>query len=181
MSEHLKLSEKQFLLVLNGPSCGGKSSVAKIILEKYSGIYNAKSDQIKWLISGYKSVTYREVVDDMTMATIDQALLYGLPVIKEGGLWVLDKLKELAKKHSVSFFIANISAPKEVLDERFQERIQAKKNGARIANVDPARFDEIHELFLKTKTDTPLSFDSSASSPEDIAREIVAYIQTNLK
>jgi predicted kinase len=176
-----KLSPKQFLLVINGPSCGGKSSVANVILEKYGGIFHAKSDTIKWLISGYKPAEQREAVHQITMATIRVALEHKLSVIKEGALYESEKLARLAKKLRVPYFVANVSAPKEVLRKRFRMRIEAKKKGARIANTSPKRFWELHEMYLENKTASPLEFDSSRQSPQAIAKAIVGYIQKHVK
>ena len=51
----MKITENQFILILNGPSCGGKSSIADILMSKYEGLFNSKGDKIKWLISQYES------------------------------------------------------------------------------------------------------------------------------
>lgn len=175
-----KLVSKQFLLLVNGPSCGGKSTVSKILLEKYGGIFNAKGDHIKWLISDYDAPTHRGIVHEMTLELADIALLNGLSVLKEGGLFKPENLIELAKKHNAAFFVANIAAPKEALDQRFLERIEAKKNGAKISNVDPKRFGELYEMYLETKMESSLEFDSSVQAPEEIAKAISEYIKAHI-
>jgi predicted kinase len=175
-----KLSSKQFLLIVNGPSCGGKSSVSNIIFEKYGGIFNANSDRIKWLISDYEATTHRNIVHKMTLELIKVALKEGLSILKEGGLFNPEEVVQIAKDHDIPLFIANISAPKEVLDQRFLERIEAKKNGAKISNVDPERFNELFEMYLDTKMDSPLEFDSSVQTPEQISTAITDYIQTHI-
>ena len=175
-----KLSSKQFLLILNGPSCGGKTTTANILIEKYGGIFNAQSDRIKWLISDYDADTQRGIVHQMTLATIDVALKNNLSVLKQGALYEPENIIQIAKDLNVPVFIANVSAPKEVLDMRFLKRIEAKKNGERIANVDPLRFQELYDMYLATKMETTLEFDSSAQSPEDIAALISKHIQDEL-
>ncbi len=175
-----KLASKEFLLLVNGPSCGGKSTVSKILLEKYGGIFNAKGDHIKWLISDYDAATHRGVVHEMTLELVKIALVNKLSVLKEGGLFEPEKLVDIAKEHNVAFFVVNISAPKKVLDSRFLERIEAKKNGAKISNVDPKRFDELYKMYLSTKMESPLEFDSSVQAPEEIAAAIAGYIQAHI-
>ncbi|MFC1608746.1 hypothetical protein ACFL3M_01015 [Patescibacteria group bacterium] len=88
---------------------------------------------------------------------------------------------EVAEEFNIPVFVANVSAPREVLDERFSERIEAKKKGAKISNVDPERFWEFCEMHYENKMETPLEFDSSVQSPEEIACAIVKHIQSNLK
>jgi uridine kinase len=79
-----KLTDKPFFLIINGPSCGGKSTVSKIIHEKWSEIYLASGDKIKWQISDYKSSVYMGAVYKMVLATIKVALQHGLSILKEG-------------------------------------------------------------------------------------------------
>ncbi len=175
-----KLSTKQFLLIINGPSCGGKTTTADILLERYGGIFNAQSDRIKWLISDYDSGTHRGIVHQMTLATIEVALKNNLSVLKQGALYEPENIIQIAKDLDIPFFIANISAPKEVLDKRFLGRIDAKKNGVKVANVDPVRFQELYDMYLATKMETSLEFDSSIKTPEDIATLIGKHIQDEL-
>lgn len=176
-----KLSNKQFLLVVNGPSCGGKTSVSNALLERYSGIFNAQGDQIKWLISDYDSEIYRGVVHDMVLEIIKIALKNNLSVLKQGALYESEKLAEIAKEFNVPLFIANVSAPTEVLEKRFQERIEAKKDGVKkISNVDPERFAQLQKMYFETKVDSPLEFDSSIQTPEEIADTISEYIKAHI-
>ncbi len=175
-----KLSTKQFFLIVNGPSCGGKSTTSKIILEKYGGIYSAQADHVKWLISDYTPEIHREIVHDMIFETMKVALKNGLSVLKHGALFEPEKIIAIAKDFNVPVFIANITAPKEILEKRFDARIEAKKNGARIANVDPKRFEQLYSMYLSTKMDSPLEFDSSVQTPEEIAGAICVFIVSEL-
>lgn len=173
-----KIIDKQFLLIINGPSCGGKSSVSNVLFEKYDGIFNAKGDTIKWLISGYTPLTHRSAVHDMIVDIIKIAIPHKFSILKEGASYEPEKYIEIAKANNLLLFIVNIEAPWEVLTKRFEERIEAKKQGVKkIANVDPVRFKELYEEYNKTKMDTPLVFDSSKQSPEDIAEQIVKYMR----
>ncbi len=173
------LREKQFFLIINGPSCGGKSSVSDLLFEKYAGIYKGKNDAIKWLISDYQPNIHREVVDLMTFETMRIALSHGLSVLKEGASLNPERYVELSKKENVPLFVANIEAPWEVLASRFEMRIEAKKQGARISNVDPKRFKELYDMYLGTKMKTEMEFDSSKQTPEEIAVQIVSYIKSH--
>lgn len=174
-----KIIDKQFLLILNGPSCGGKSAVSDIIFETYGSIYKAKSDAIKWLISDYDANLHRGVVHIMTFETMRVALSHGLSVMKEGGSWEPEKYVALAGMAHVPLFIANVEAPWAVLAARFEARKEAKKQGAKISNTDPKRFKELYDMYIDTKMKTELEFDSSTQSPEEIAGKIVFYIRTH--
>lgn len=169
------------MLVLNGPSCGGKSTTADLFMERYGGIFNAKYDRIKWLISDYSPERDRDIIYEMTLEVARVALKNKLSVLKEGALFEPERLVRLAKDFNVPFFVANVSAPAKILEKRFLERIEAKKNGAKVANADPARFRELNKMYLDTKMDSPLEFDSSTQSPEEIVQAISGYMAGQLQ
>lgn len=177
-----RLTKNPFLLLIDGPSCSGKTSVASAITEKYGEIFNAKHDKIKWLISNYKSSNHRNIVYDITRSTIKTALENGLSVIKEGS-FEPQKIIEIGKQLNVPVFVANIVAPKEVLEERFKKRIEKKKDDpeVKISNTSLERFNEkMYNKYLESKLDSPLEFDSSKQSPEEIAEKIIDYIKNNI-
>ncbi|MEI8223650.1 MAG: hypothetical protein WCG20_00840 [bacterium] len=170
-----KLTNNQFILVLHGPSCGGKSTVSDIIFKKYGGIFKGKSDTIKRLISDYDNTIHHDLVGIMTIETMRVALEHGLSVMKEGGLYGLDEMVALSQTHQIPLFIANISAPWEILLERFDQRIASPIPGVKI-NTDHTKFKEIFDTYHATKIDSPLTFDSSIQSPDEIVTVIISTI-----
>ncbi len=173
-----KLREKQFLLVINGPSCGGKSTVVDLFVGEYGNIFQAKSDTIKWLISDYTALLHRDIVHEMTLGAMMVALKNGLSVIKEGASYNAEKYAMLAKEFNVDFFAVNIEAPWEIILERFAQRLEQKKTGVKkIANTDPVRLRELYEMYLTSKDISPLTFDSSKQSAEEIRDAIIEYIK----
>jgi predicted kinase len=178
--EKEKITDKQFFLIINGPSCGGKSAVADALHDKYEGIFNAKSDRIKWLISDYNSSKHRGVVHEIVLEALKVALKNGLSVIKEGAIWKPEELIGIAEDYKAPLFIVNVSAPEDVLEKRFQERVEKKKLGAQIANVDPERFRELNKMYLDSKMETPLEFDSSTQAASEMVEKIISHIRKNI-
>ncbi len=176
-----KLTDKQFFLIINGPSCAGKSSVSDILTETYGNIYKGKSDAIKWLISDYTPDTHRGIVHLMTLETIRVALTQGLSAIKEGALWETEKYTEIAKSLDIPLFIANIEAPWEVLLSRFEARVETKRQGAdkKIANTSPTRFKELYDMYHAAKMTTDMAYDSSKQTSQEIAEQISSYIRNH--
>lgn len=152
--------------------------MAEVLKSRLPRVFNAKQDQIKWLISDYASKRYQEVLGEMIFSMMEIAFKHGLSVVKEGMWGSSELLKQLAAKQNVPLFFVNISAPIAVLQSRFQERVHNQKQGAKIANIDPVRFEKIRRVYEETKIDTPLEFDSSVQSPEEIADEIISYIHS---
>lgn len=175
-----QLTNNQFLLVLHGPSCAGKSTISDIIFKQYGGIFKGKSDTIKRLISDYDYPTHRDMVGEMTLATMKIALAHGLSVLKEGGLYGLPELVSISKETQVPLFMVNIAAPWEVLLERFQVRKENPLPNVKI-NTDTTRFKEVYDEYLATKMETPLEFDSSKQTPEEIVATIVARIKKHFE
>jgi predicted kinase len=175
-----KLTDKQFLLLVNGPSCGGKSTVIDILFDKYSDLFKAKSDAIKWLISGYQASVQRHIVHEMTFQAAWVALSNGLSVLKEGAMFEPEKYLQLAESLKLPVFVANVEAPWEVLIARFEERLKAREDGTRkMANIDPGRFKEIYDSYHSSKMPSTLQFDSSRQLPEEVAETIAEYIRTH--
>ena len=170
-----KLTNNQFILVLHGPSCGGKSTVSDIIFKKYGGIFKGKSDTIKRLISDYDNTIHHDLVGIMTIETMRVALEHGLSVMKEGGLYGLNEMVALSHMHNIPLFIVNISAPWDILLKRFEVRIANPIAGVKI-NTDHTKFKEIFDQYHATKIDSPLTFDSSIQSPEEIVAAIISAI-----
>lgn len=173
MKNHL--TPTPFILVLNGPSCAGKTTVSDIIFKAYGGIFKGKSDTIKRLISDYDYTQHHDLVAEMTLATIKVALGHGLSILKEGGLYGIEEMQRLAHESNTPIFIANIEAPWEVLVERFQERVANPIPGLKI-NTDLTRFREVYDEYLATKPATPYEFDSSLMTPDQIVSAIIELL-----
>jgi predicted kinase len=174
---HTRIIGGQFLLILVGPPCAGKSSVSKILMEKYQGLVNADRDRVKCLISQYESEKYRDLANGMNFAITETALRQGFSVIEEGILLELEDYKELTKERGIPFFIVQLFAPKDVLDKRFRERERFVSDGTVRPRTSPERFEELYRMYQGLTLETPLEFDSSTLLPEEIAKRIVDFIR----
>ncbi|MFT5036511.1 MAG: hypothetical protein ACI9VM_000071 [Candidatus Azotimanducaceae bacterium] len=175
-----KLTEKQFFLIVNGPSRGGKSTTVQNLMEQYSGMFNAHSDTIKWLISDYDADTQRGIAHALTKSLMKTALEQGLSVLKEGALFEPEKIIAIPESLNVPVFIANISAPLTILEERFNASIESRKDGTQPVKTTHDRLIKLHSMYLDTKMETPLEFDSSTQTTEEISKSIVGHIQKNI-
>jgi hypothetical protein len=94
----------------------------------------------------------------MTLAMVRVALENNLSIIKEGLIFNNEKMLSLAKEFNIPIFVANVEAPEEILKARFAIRVEAKKNGAKISNVDPTRFKELHRMYFDTKVKSGIRY-----------------------
>jgi chloramphenicol 3-O-phosphotransferase len=175
-----RLTEKQFLLLVNGPICGGKSTTIKQLFETYAGLFKVQGDVIKLQISGYVADVQRDVVYEMSIALTQSALSQGLSVIKEGATYQPERYSEIVKQFNIPVYVANISAPWEILVKRWQEREDAKNAGLRAKNADFTRLEVVYNMYLNAKMETPLEFDSSVQSTQEIVDQITQHIKDTI-
>ena len=170
----------KFILVLNGSSCSGKTTIAKLLLDKIPDSFRVSGDRIKWLISNYSKI-YRQSVYKLSLALAEAALVEGFSLITDGSGYFYegneDKYKNLALKYQARLIAVNIEAPFETILERFNKRVlSAKIEGNKISNTDPKRLKEIYDTYLENKDEQAPIFDSSLLSAEEICAEILKLI-----
>ncbi len=123
---------KPFLIILRGPAASGKSTIAKGLWKKIPNTALVQLDNIKWLVSGYKSSTqpeetYIDISIEIGLKMAKTYLSNGINVIVEKAFINKKRLSPFisyAKKNSFKFFIYDIEAPWKVIKKRIGERNQ---------------------------------------------------------
>jgi predicted kinase len=158
------------LIILNGPSGAGKSTVARILWKKMGRTALVGLDEIKWLISDYKSDNH-----DLTLAgniglnMAEIFLVDGLDVIVEKAFCKQEYIQpfiDLADKLGISYFLFNIEAPLEILIERSKNRsmdTNQKFNEEKVRRICA----EYQENKVEART-----FDTDKNSTEEIADKV---------
>jgi len=174
---------KKFILILYGPQCSGKSSVAKLIIEKTAGTFHVYFDKIKWLISDYSAEKYSNtgIVNRLALSLARQAAVEGFSILVEGNAQLIaeiDEYHKIAEANNQRLVQVNIEAPYETLLERFNLRVkdaEIKKTKISVTTEKgmKERYDKYHEL---KDTQIP-TFDSSVMSQEEILSEIEKLIK----
>lgn len=172
---------KQFILIVNGPICSGKTKALDVIMSSYKKIYRLSPNKIKFLISDYTPDRDRNAVHDATMLTAERMFQEGMSLILEGGSVAQgnlnQRLKELGDKNQVTTTVVNVEAPIEILKKRFEERIDtAVLRGAKVSVTDDAGFMQRYNAYLEIKPEATKTFDSSKQGPGDIAKGIMELV-----
>lgn len=168
----------KFILVIYGPQCSGKSTVVKLIMEKYPEVFHASLDKIKWLISDYTAEKYSDkgTVGRLNLALARQAAAEGFSLVAEGNSRFVEEIgsyAEIADKHKIRLIRVNIEAPYGVLLDRFNLRVEsAKVQKTKISVTDEQGMKERYDRYQKNKDAQIPTFDSSKMSPSEILTEI---------
>ena len=171
----------QFILIINGPIVGGKTSAVESIMNQYKKVFRLSANKIKFLISDYTPDRDRNLVHESVLLLADNMLKNGMSLLMEGGSVMQgnlnEGLKELADKHNIKVTIVNIEAPLEQLKKRFEERVlNSITLGKKISVIDDAGFMERYNAYLEIKDQAIKTFDSGAQGPGEIAKQIMALV-----
>lgn len=165
----------QFILVINGPICSGKSTIVELLLSRHEKLFRASYDKIKWLISDYSSDKYHVVVTDLVLTLAEAAFSKGFSIIADGAMLktMRERYSSFAERNAVKFFEVNLEAPVPVLEERLKKRVvEATRLGTKISVTDTQGMMKIFARYQENKNISIPTFDSSILTPEQIAAEI---------
>lgn len=167
----------QKIIYLYGPSCSGKSTIAKDILlhEKMAHVHY---DILKWEIPNYSrdNSEHREQIQNEMLSQIDQKLAQGFSIVIEG--LSCDRFETIKQQYKdrATFFSIKVTARLEVLEKRFTERLeQMKHSDIKISNTS---LDVFRELFKKYNTESTegITIDTSALSFSETQKQVKTYL-----
>ncbi len=171
----------QFILIINGPICSGKTTVIDSIMSNYKKVFRLSANKIKFLISDYNPARDRTAVHECLVIIAEKMLESGMSLVLEGGSMAQGDLNEslerVAQKHVMKITTVNIEAPLEVLEKRFNERVKTSlARGKKISVTDRDGFMERYNVYLAIKSKSEKTFDSSVLNGEEIAKQIMELV-----
>lgn len=170
----------QFILIVNGPVCAGKTSAIEAIVGNYKKIFRLSQNKIKWLISDYTPDRDRQAVQESLLLVAEKMLEHGMSLVLEGGSVTQGKMNEalekIGEKYDLKTIYVNIEAPLEILKQRFAERLTTSaERGTKVSFTDDEGYMQRYNAYLAIKGDAPV-IDSSTHTPEEIAQEIMKFV-----
>lgn len=142
-------------IVLNGSPCSGKSTLAKRIIEERDHFYRLSYDSQKWLFSHYKPDTHFEDVMEILAAITEKVCELNYNVVCSSVMYrsTRERLLGIAKKHGYEILEINLSAPFEMLEKRFEERVARALEDPRnkTSNTSKERFKQIYSTYEQEK------------------------------
>lgn len=172
---------KQFILIVNGPVCGGKTFLVDSIMNNYKKVFRLSANKIKFLISDYTPDRDRMTVQECLLIIAEKMLQNGMSLVLEGGSVAQGNLNEnlynLAEKYNMKVTTVNIEAPLDVLKKRFEERIAtAVTRGSKLSVTNDSGYMERYNAYLAIKKAGQKTFDSSVQSPEKIMKDAIELL-----
>lgn len=167
------------LIILNGSSCSGKSTIIKNIMEEKEHFFHLSYDSIKWQFSQYASGKYYKDIRVVMLSILDAVCKLKYKVICEALQKEFRKeLIDLAKGYGYEVVEINLEADWKVLSERFDERVvEALANPKkRIANISKDRFKELFEMHQNEKNPLALVFRTDTQSIEEVSDGIMKLL-----
>lgn len=171
--------KKPFLIILDGPMGGGKSTIAKLLHDKIKDKTALISlDSLKRIVSGYKLDSYEHInlAAKTGVAMTNLYLKEGINVIVEKAFTKEEFLKSFLNliKTKSNIFIYQIEVPLNIGLARVKEREDKKETMPK--NKLKEKITRNHMNYNQFKYKKARVFDSSKLSPRNIANSILKEV-----
>lgn len=167
------------MIHISGHSCTGKSTIFRMLQEQYPGCYFVSYDKQKWLLAGYQRDRDTLTVRQIVYGLFETVCKLGLPILQDFGFLEsrdvpeYEQYKKILDQYGYRVVSVMLTAPQEVLVERFRQRVEnAKKMGTRISVDNEALFIANLEKKIWIAAEDTLTFDTSVMSAEEICKAI---------
>ena len=163
------------LIIVNGQSCGGKSTTIKALLENHKHFFKLSYDNVKRFYVDYKPDTHLDMVYEMLASLSKTAIAQGYDCISDGG-WRGENTKhiiEIFEEHGYKIYEFNIEADISVIRDRFEKRIieSAEKN-IPISNTSVERLEQLNDVYQLEKNKKAVTYRSDQMTTEKIVAGI---------
>ncbi len=168
------------LIIINGSSCSGKSSIIKNIMEQKDQLFYLSYDALKWSFSHYTSKRHYRAVEKVMLAVSEAIFPMKYDIITDSALYKVSREELIARARQEGYEIVeiNLIADFKILLQRFNKRVASALADphSRISNTSQKRFVELFEIFDQEKNPQALSFHTDTSSIVDISCSIMKFL-----
>lgn len=170
------------IVLINGSSCSGKSTLIKVIIKENKGLYHLSFDRIKWGFSDYKENRdhYIPIIDTLFLEDACTIFSFGYTIVTDSVLrkHEREKLIHIAEEYWYKVTELNIEAEYSILKQRFFDRVERAKLDPtmKISNTSLDRWQELYDIYQKEKNPKATIYQSDNLSPEQIYQVASEYI-----
>lgn len=136
---------------------------------------------MKWMVAGYNYEEHEEITADLLVAIVEVALRHGFSVVQDQGIpaGCRDQYEKLVNDFGLKFIEVNIEADLSDIEQRFDLRMQAARERAKISVTDPQIMKQKYDECLATMNKSLPTFSSSRMTSEEIALSILSLIKSD--
>ena len=167
-------------IMLNGHSCGGKSTIVKRLMAERGRLYQLSYNSQKWLFSKYSHATHHEDVLTLLLAIAESVCGVKYDIISDGGLFreTREKLFDIARRHGHEITEINLEASFEVLEKRFADRLESTKVDPtrKISNTSKDRFKELYDIYEAEKNPSAITLHTDEQDIDAVFRTVQEII-----
>ncbi len=164
---------KQFMIIINGPAGAGKSTISKKIWKKLSRTALINLDEVKWIVSDYKSDSFDLGLANKIGQNIAKMYIsHKLNVIIDKAFCehkYIEPFIKIAKKNKLRLFVYNVEAPLSIIIRRIKKR--SKK-------MSLAKAKRLYKSYFSSKFSVDDTFDTSLQTIDNITKNILNDLKT---
>jgi len=168
------------LIIFNGASCSGKSTIIKNILKQKEHYFHLSYDSLKWQFSQYASGKYYEDIHKVRISILRAVCELKYDVITEA-VHKISRQKhiDIATEYGYEILEINLEADYEILSKRFDERVASASANpkSRMANFSKEKFQQTFETFQREKNPLAITFRTDTQSIEDITADVIKLLK----
>lgn len=172
------------LILINGCSCVGKSTVVKGVLRERERLYHLSYDSLKRSFSQYSPGKYVDDIQTLKLAVAKTMFGLGYDIICDAviGREAREKLMLLAKGYDSDIIEINLEADHERLIQRFHDRVAlaATRPDSAIINRSIERWEEIYVQYQNEKNpDAETLRTDTEGGPEETIQAVLHIIASH--
>lgn len=173
---------KRFVIIINGPPGVGKSTISHAVWKKIPRTAIISLDEIKWLISDYKSNSFDLILANKVANSMAKEYLNKkINVIVEKAFCeykYVEPFVKLAKRFKSKILIYNLEAPLNIIKKRARQRPKTNLKHDK-PRLKLSKILRLYDYYFKGKFPVTRTFDTSKQSQRKIVNQIMKDIKTS--
>lgn len=162
------------LIILSGPVCSGKTTVADILMKRAERYFHLSYDSLKWQFSQYSSGKYPEEILALRLSMLRTLCELKYNVLTESThATTRQNHIKIAQEHDYEVIEINLEANRKVLLDRCLRRNEAVPPN-KVVSIK--RFDEVLELYEREKNPNAITFRTDTQGIEEISKAILKLL-----
>lgn len=166
-------------IMLNGPSCSGKSTILKKVISEKEKYYQLSYDAQKRMFSNFSPENQYQDVHEVLKSLTTTVCEMKYNIVCDSGLrkeW-RETLLSIPKKYGYEIVEINLEADYEVLEKRFEERVERVSSNPsdKIYNTSKDRFRELYEMYENGKNPSATTFRTDQEDAETITIKVLNF------